>query len=738
MRAELHDGTILEFPDGTSPEVIQATVKRMVGQPTTANNNLGAQAGLFARSVLNAGAGALEIVTEPVRQLVTDPLAKLVGGKQAPQGKPLREASNDLADWIGLPKPDTPTQRTVARATEFGLGAMGLAGGAKKAADVAGRVPTAFSRTPNPAATFTPGVAQQTLSRLAANPAAQAVSGVGAGAGSQQARESGAGPVAELASGLIGGIAAPAALGGVQRVGTAVKNALPQRQQLVQQRIDQRINIALTSQGIDPQSLAPAMRTHLRQQVGKAMQMGDLDDAAIARLTDYTRLGLTPTRARLTLDPFDVTQEMNASKIAAATGARDATLPGIAHENNRRLISTIDDLGGDRPINPYGDGKKVMAPIARQDAAFKSAENALYSQARTMAGGDIPLQRKPVMDAIYERLAKENKIRFVPAEVQSMLDDISGGVVRRGDQTFEVPFDVNTLDSLKTAIATAQRSTGDGNVKRALSIIRDAIDGTPVEPIKREFGGNQVVTQAGAQFLQQQDEQAGRIKGALDQARAAAAERRAWQESAPIIRDALNPDTTAETFVQRHILSRTAGFDNLETAADLIKRDPQALEAVRGSIVQYLKDAAIGKGGTSATGNFSGRGMTAALRDIGDNKLALFFDAGEIETLKAAARAGSFEVFQPRGSAVNNSNTAAGVAGLLQGVSKYLKPVANKLPFGEAVVSNPLDNLTVWAMQRPATNIPAGLLSATRQAGNPADPLLMPGLLSGSLLLQGK
>ncbi len=34
MEAELHDGTILEFPDGTDPQVIQATVKKMLGATT--------------------------------------------------------------------------------------------------------------------------------------------------------------------------------------------------------------------------------------------------------------------------------------------------------------------------------------------------------------------------------------------------------------------------------------------------------------------------------------------------------------------------------------------------------------------------------------------------------------------------------------------------------------------------------------------------------------------------------
>ena len=31
IQAELHDGRILEFPDGTDPSVVQATVKKVLG-----------------------------------------------------------------------------------------------------------------------------------------------------------------------------------------------------------------------------------------------------------------------------------------------------------------------------------------------------------------------------------------------------------------------------------------------------------------------------------------------------------------------------------------------------------------------------------------------------------------------------------------------------------------------------------------------------------------------------------
>ena len=156
-----------------------------------------------------------------------------------------------------------------------------------------------------------------------------------------------------------------------------------------------------------------------------------------------------------------------------------------------------------------------------------------------------------------------------------------------------------------------------------------------------------------------------------------------------------------------------------------------ALNAVRGAIVQHLKDAAIGRGNQNQTANFSGRQWLSALSDIGDRKLSLFFGPDELESLKAIGRTGSIETFQPRGSAVNNSNTGAAMANLLQGLGRYVKPLASKVPFGEEVVNAPLNNITLSLMERGATNVPRGLL--TTQPAQPRgklDALLLPGLLS--------
>jgi len=669
----------------------------------TRNNNLAAQIGLTARSGMNAAGGLVGLLADPIGGAIN-----AATPESWPKAITAKTLTTRLADAVGLPVPDTPLQRIVSTGVEMGAGAAGVARGVGQIA----------------AAAPTRGVAEAVATRLAAEPGTQAAAATAGGLAGQQAQESGAGPVGQFVSAVGGTVLGGGGVLGARAGVDAVKSMLP-KSQAVMQRVDQTINISLRNSGIDPATITPAMRSMLREHVSKAMDYGQLDEKAVARLADYTRLGVTPTRGRLTLDPFDVTQEQNAAKVAAATGQRDGLLPTIQNDNNAKLLSLVD---GFEPVrDSFTTGQRAMAPVAGKNASLESVKKGLYQQANEMAGGDIPLTRGPVLSAINDRLEASMKAPFLPAEIKSILNRLSTDP--------DAPFTVTSVDNLKTIIATAQRATQDGNVKTALAAVRDALDSVPMEPVKRQFGGNQVVTQEGAKFLRNQDAVADELKKVLDQARAANFEWKQWQRSAPGIEAAVN-DANPTTFVQNFVRSRNADPRDVQRLAAVVNTDPGARQAVRAELVQYLKDASIGKGNESTTGNFSGRQWSRALSDVGYKKLRLFFEDGEIETLKALGRVGTTETFQPRGSAVNNSNTAAGMAGLLQGLSKMLKPVANKLPFGQVAISNPLDNAAMSLVQRKASNVPRALVIQQQDLANHLDPLLLPSLLGATSLQQ--
>ena len=719
MDVRLPDGTIINnVPEGTTRADLVARLQRNgmavpgewlnqagPAQPApAAPDSVGRQAGLFARSALSGIAGIPQIVTEPIRNLLVNPALQAMG---LPRASSLTGASERLSNTVGLPEPRNAQERIVGKGVEMGMGGAGFG---------------AASRLLSGAAA--PGMARDALQQLGSNLGTQGVAGATGGMAGQHAKENGSGALEQFASTVLGGLAGAGAMGAARGGAAGVRNMLAR--DAAPQVVDQRITQILVNQGIDPRSINPALLSSMRRDVAKAMQLGGtLDDAAVARLADYSRIGATPTRGGVTLDPYDVTQQQNAMKLAAATGSRGARLPEIANANNARLLATLDNLGPSQ--DAYGAGAQAIGSVTARNAALEAEKRALYDQARGMAGGDIPLDRAPFINAAFEALARENKTAFLPDNIGNMLNQISLGKVTSNGQTFDVPFNVNTLDNLKTMLATASRSAGDGNTRAALAAVRRAIESVPMSPTKPVAGGGAMVTPEMAQFMRGADSAPGSLMDALNQARSSAARQFAWQESAPGIERAL-AGAAPDNFVQANVLSKAASYQDVSRLAQELS--PQATQAVRSTIAQHLMEAATGKGRTAGAANFSGIGLQRAIDDVGSRKLGLFFSPEEIESMRSAARVGQFETFQPRGSAVNNSNTAAASGRLLQGMLPRLKVI----PGVNAVVGPAIDSAAVWSAERPALNLVPGLLGELPQKGSFAAGLLGPAAFGGGLL----
>lgn len=187
IEAELPDGTVLEFPEGTSNEVIQATVQKMMGIQTAPQRSMGQevgrQLGLTARYGLEGVGGVLDVLSSPFRAGLNAVL---------PESMQIRRGSGEsLSAVANLPQPETSTERIVGDISRTMAGAGGAAGVARGVSQVA-------------ASPVTRAVAERLGSTVGVT------SSAGAGAGQGLARESGLGETGQLVSGLVGGIAAPA------------------------------------------------------------------------------------------------------------------------------------------------------------------------------------------------------------------------------------------------------------------------------------------------------------------------------------------------------------------------------------------------------------------------------------------------------------------------------------------------------------------------------------------------
>jgi len=660
-------------------------------------NDIPRQLGLAARYGVEGLANTAQIVTEPVRQLITDPLVKLFGG--AP-GRPLGEVATRAADAVGLPSPQGANERVVADATRLLAGGGGLAGAARLA-------------------TALPGAAGAVANGLSANLPQQLGSAAGAGLAGGASREAGGGPLMQAGAALAGGVAGGLVPGMASAAANVARNAVTKAP--TPQALDAQISVIMQRAGQDYSQVPERVRQNLRAELADSLRAGkEIDPAAVRRLADFVTVGATPTRGMVSQNPVQITREMNLAKMGANSSDEALHgLPMVQNQNNSTLIRNLNQSGATEG-DPFRAGQAAIGSIAARDAELGREVTNLYGTARNMAGGDIPLNRKPVVDAIFGDLARENKMAFLPEPIGKMLNNISAGSIRANGQDFEVPFTAQTLDSLKTMIATAQRGTQDGNVKAALSIVRKAIDNTGIDPLKTQFGGNQVVTQGGANFLRNQDAQAGDYMGALNQARAAAASRFGWQESSRPVEAALG-GAAPDKFVQQFVIGGTL-------------RDAEAVAAhapveVKNAILAHLKEKALG-GASDEVGKFSQSAYNKALSQIGDRKLGVFFSPEELTQLKTLGRVASYTQVQPVGSAVNNSNSGALLLG--RGYDA-LKGLAGKIPGGQMLVADPLKNIEISLRSGQAMNVAPGLLSPI-----PRQPLgqslLLPGIAAGRLL----
>lgn len=680
-------------PSGFDPDVFagKAMPALVVAMPKAAPaaaeagkavNSIPRQLGLTARYGIEGLANAAQIVTEPLRY-VTDRLTQQTG-----KTLPLGELTSRGLDALGLPKPEGANERVIGDATRLVAGAGGLGAAAGTA-------------------TALPGAMGRAGAFLSANMPQQLASAAGAGLAGGASREAGGSPMlqgaAALGGGVLGGMA-PGAAGAVVNAG----KSLVKRVTETPQQLDQQISVLLQRADVDYSQLPAGVRNSLRNDLASALRAGDeLDPAAVRRLADFKLTNTTPTRGMVSQNPVQITREMNLAKIGANSSDEALQgLPLIQNRNNSQLIRNLNDAGAQQG-DPFRAGEAAIGAIRGQDEALNRGVSALYGQARDTAGRSAPLDGAAFTAGANRALDDGLLGGALPESVATHLNRIASG---------EVPFTVDYAEQLKTAIGNLQRATTDGQARMALGVVRRALDDTPLMQAPQVNPGNLPAVPGtvppSPSVLGQQS------IDAFNQARQAARQRFAWQESGRPIEAALD-GAQPDRFVQQFVIGGT-----LDDARAVAQNAP--VSEVKNAILAHLKDKAL-NGAADEVGKFSQSAFNKALNQIGERKLALFFSPEEISALRANGRVASYMQVQPVGSAVNNSNTGALMLG--KGYDA-LMGLTNKVPVLGPMLVPPIKNIEIAMRNRQAQNVLPGLL-AVQQRQPMAQGLLLPGLAAG-------
>ncbi len=659
ITAQMHDGTRLEFPDGTDPTVIQKTVqsllanKQVAAPDGTAPSELkGSAAGGFwmgLRDPIDAGAQLLDRGLKSVG-VDTDAISR---GVNAAAKKVL---PNAVADMLFAAKPVDEIVKTAN--SEYDASRKMASRDGIDIARIAGNIA-------NP------------VNRIVPMAGASSTAAVGARAGLQGAISGLATPVTDTdnfaqqkltqagvgtAFGALGGVILDKLVQGAGNVWAQMR-AKPGFPQLLggpagdipaSARTEMLLQQAAANQGIDLSQIPQSIMTEVRGQVEKAIKAGkDIDAKSLMRSAEGKAVlgedaGLLLGQA--TRDPMQFADELN------IRGIQNAGKPIADRLNlqNTRLIEAVGKQGAKGAPDAYDAGKAATASLQRLDDKLSKGVTADYTAFRNASGSTVDVPLQPLAQRVGEVLdtfGREN----VPAAVLRRLNEY--GLL--GAKQTKV-FDLLEADKLIKTI-NANLDPLKGSEAKALGELRKGLS----ESIDMAATQSEGATGPASDLL----------KRALASAKA----RFKLHEDVPALEDAVKNPKAQERFVRDYITSKTAPIDTVGRLVGLL--EPEALDGVRRNVLQdILEGAAPGAARGSDAALFSQAGFNRSLDRIGDRKLQILFGDDGLAQLRQVGRVAEWIQKQPKGSAVNNSGTAGAVMNLMQGLAgKSENPLLNKL-----------------------------------------------------------
>jgi hypothetical protein len=393
------------------------------------------------------------------------------------------------------------------------------------------------------------------------------------------------------------------------------------------------------------------LRPEIQQGIADQTASGaTVNPEALERIKRADQFGINLTEGQASRDAGIYSNEKNSTdpKLATNEDVQDTklvgALDGIRQETSPSTVQNNARQHGQALLNQY----KIY------DEPIKADISAKYQALEDANGGTIPIDPQQAVANAQQSMRRANVDTFLPDKVRAMVQNAADG----GE------FTANTLENLRTRLATAARSATDGNEAHAINLTRDAFEQLPMK-------GPEAI----------------KFKGLADAARGAARARFDEIAADPAYEAAVNdykgntfvkPGQTsqlADSFMNDHVLN--APRADLETMQAKFKNNPEAQEAIAGHALNTLKEAA---GINADNKGFKQHGYNKALKKMSD-KTDLIFDPQTSQKLTDLGAVASDIQVPPPGHSVNYSKS--GVIGIaaMKGLDAA-EHLANKATFG--------------------------------------------------------
>lgn len=517
-------------------------------------------------------------------------------------------------------------------------------------------------------ARFIPGGAMGSVPKMAATGAALGAAGgtltpVSDEAGQQnfvasKAAQAGSGALAGALLTPVIGKALQAAAPHVERALNAVTGKTALSQQAAAAEADNVVRKALADIGQTIDDIPQAQMAALREQVRDSLMHGKkLDAAAALRKADFDAAGMPATQGQITRDPTQFARERNLRGVAGVGEPLQATFTGQNQELQRRIVGMA--AGASDEVTA---GERLAQALQGTDARLKGRVDNAYGLARDSLGRAAPMDAAEFSRLANNALDEGMLGHYLPAEARSLLNGVS-----RGD----VPFNVQTSVQMDQILSAAQRSAGQGSPQAlAIGKVRDALNRAPIA-----------------------DNVGQDAKNLFDTARGLARERFQLQDAIPALKAAANGDVAPDAFVRKFVIN--GNTDEVRKMAKVLS--PEAFQEAKSQIGATLQRAAFGEN-TTGDKLLTPERLAKALRDIGPQKMRVFFSPDEVDQINRLTRIGSYINSVPGAAAVNTSNTASAAMNLAGAIPN----VGNKIRLLAALTQPILNQRAVNAAVNPA------------------------------------
>lgn len=292
------------------------------------------------------------------------------------------------------------------------------------------------------------------------------------------------------------------------------------------------------------------------------------------------------------------------------------------------------------------DATNLIDSVKAIKEANKTKTQEAYKALEEAAGGKFPIDGKKFANNAIEKLTSEDRLDYLPSTIKNKLDAYSSGSKEMNFNLFE-----NLRSDLAAEMRKADRA-GDGNMKNVLSVVRDQLENLPMQ------------------------EGDARLKGLADNARKTAKADFDLEKSNPLYSKVLNEAADSKDFIQNFVIrSKNADFVK---SIDLLKSDPVALEHLRSGTMDYII-----RESTDASGNFSNARFQKAIENLNVNKKLEALFGENSKQLQDLAEVAKIVEARPKGSFVNESNTATALGSMAK---QYGGELIKKIPVVGAVV----------------------------------------------------